>query len=111
MRHKYNKYEYLYSRSNNAKKTQVPPVFEQPGQIGEEEEILPNVEEYTITENKDVSDGPVIQEIVADYYRDPKVMIDDRDELPAEENEEEEHVQFDIRQAIISSEILKRPQY
>ena len=73
--------------------------------------ILPNVEEYTITENKDVSDGPVIQEIVADYYRDPKVMIDDRDELPAEENEEEEHVQFDIRQAIISSEILKRPQY
>ena len=34
-------------------------------------------------------------------------MIDDRDELPAEENEEEEHVQFDIRQAIISSEILK----
>ena len=27
------------------------------------------------------------------------------------ENEEEEHVQFDIRQAIISSEILKRPQY
>ena len=91
--------------------TQVPPVFEQPGQIGEEEEILPNVEEYTITENKDVSDGPVIQEIVADYYRDPKVMIDDRDELPAEENEEEEHVQFDIRQAIISSEILKRPQY
>ena len=70
-----------------------------------------NVEEYTITENKDVSDGPVIQEIVADYYRDPKVMIDDRDELPAEENEEEEHVQFDIRQAIISSEILKRPQY
>ena len=41
----------------------------------------------------------------------PKVMIDDRDELPAEENEEEEHVQFDIRQAIISSEILKRPQY
>ena len=96
---------------NNAKKTQVPPVFEQPGQIGEEEEILPNVEEYTITENKDVSDGPVIQEIVADYYRDPKVMIDDRDELPAEENEEEEHVQFDIRQAIISSEILKRPQY
>ena len=62
-------------------------------------------------ENKDVSDGPVIQEIVADYYRDPKVMIDDRDELPAEENEEEEHVQFDIRQAIISSEILKRPQY
>ena len=28
-----------------------------------------------------------------------------------EENEEEEHVQFDIRQAIISSEILKRPQY
>ena len=88
-------------KSNNAKKTQVPPVFEQPGQIGEEEEILPNVEEYTITENKDVSD----------YYRDPKVMIDDRDELPAEENEEEEHVQFDIRQAIISSEILKRPQY
>ena len=86
-------------KSNNAKKTQVPPVFEQPGQIGEEEEILPNVEEYTITENKDVSDGPVIQE------------IDDRDELPAEENEEEEHVQFDIRQAIISSEILKRPQY
>ena len=78
-------------KSNNAKKTQVPPVFEQPGQIGEEEEILPNVEEYTITENKDVSD--------------------DRDELPAEENEEEEHVQFDIRQAIISSEILKRPQY
>lgn len=98
-------------KNNNAKKTQVPPVFEQPGQIGEEEEILPNVEEYTITENKDVSDGPVIQEIVADYYRDPKVMIDDRDELPAEENEEEEHVQFDIRQAIISSEILKRPQY
>ena len=92
-------------KSNNAKKTQVPPVFEQPGQIGEEEEILPNVED------KDVSDGPVIQEIVADYYRDPKVMIDDRDELPAEENEEEEHVQFDIRQAIISSEILKRPQY
>ena len=91
-------------KSNNAKKTQVPPVFEQPGQIGEEEEILPN-------ENKDVLDGPVIQEIVADYYRDPKVMIDDRDELPAEENEEEEHVQFDIRQAIISSEILKRPQY
>ena len=39
-------------KSNNAKKTQVPPVFEQPGQIGEEEEILPNVEEYTITENK-----------------------------------------------------------
>ena len=67
-------------KSNNAKKTQVPLVFEQPGQIGEEEEILPNVEEYTITENKDVSDGPVIQEIVADYYRDPKVMIDDRDE-------------------------------
>jgi hypothetical protein len=28
-------------KSNNAKKTQVPPVFEQPGQIGEEEEILP----------------------------------------------------------------------
>ena len=84
-------------KSNNAKKTQVPPVFEQPGQIGEEEEILPNVEEYTITENKDVSDGPV--------------MIEDRNELPAEENEEEEHVQFDIRQAIISSEILKRPQY
>ena len=39
------------------------------------------------------------------------LLIDDRDELPAEENEEEEHVQFDIRQAIISSEILKRPQY
>ena len=31
-------------KSNNAKKTQVPPVFEQPGQIGEEEEIQPNVE-------------------------------------------------------------------
>ena len=84
-------------KSNNAKKTQ--------------EEILPNIEEYTITENKDVSDEPVIQEIVADYYRDPEVMIDDRNELPAENNEEEEHVQFDIRQAIISSEILKRPQY
>ena len=94
-------------KSNNAKKTQVPPVFEQPGQIGEEEEI----EGYTITENKDVSDEPVIQEVVADYYRDPEVMIDDRNELPAENNEEEEPVQFDIRQAIISSEILKRPQY
>ncbi|MFR3330908.1 MAG: hypothetical protein ACLTSL_12250 [Odoribacter splanchnicus] len=98
-------------KSNNAKKTQVPPVFEQPDPIGEEEEILPNVEEYTITENKDISDEPVIQEVVADYYRDPKVTADVRNELPTEENEEEEHVQFDIRQAIISSEILKRPQY
>lgn len=86
-------------------------LFSNARQIGEEEEILPNIEEYTITENKDVSDEPVIQEIVADYYRDPEVMIDDRNELPAENNEEEEHVQFDIRQAIISSEILKRPQY
>lgn len=98
-------------KSNNAKKTQVPPVFEQPDWIGEEEESLPDVEEYTITENQDVSDEPVIQEVGTDYYRDPKVMTDDRNELPTEENEEEEYVQFDIRQAIISSEILKRPQY
>ena len=98
-------------KSNNAKKNQVPPVFERPDWIGEEEEVVPNVEEYVITESQDFSDEPVIQEVVADYYRDPKVMADDRNESPTEENEEEEHVQFDIRQAIISSEILKRPQY
>lgn len=98
-------------KNNNAKKTQVPPVFEQPDWVGEEEEILSNVEEYTIAKNQNVSDESVIQKVGTDYYRDPKIMADNRNELPTEENEEEEHVQFDIRQAIISSEILKRPQY
>ena len=31
--------------------------------------------------------------------------------LPGEEDKEEHHSQFDIRQAIISSEILKRPEF
>ena len=31
--------------------------------------------------------------------------------FPVEEDKEEHHSQFDIRQAIISSEILKRPEF
>lgn len=98
-------------KRNNEKKNQVPPVFEQPDWVEEEEEILPNIEEYTIVENQDIPDEPVVQEMDADCYREPQVMADNKNELPTEENEKEEHVQFDIRQAIISSEILKRPQY
>lgn len=41
-----------------------------------------------------------------DHYRDPKTPVMIEDEEP-----EEEFTGFDIRQAIISSEILKRPEY
>lgn len=41
-----------------------------------------------------------------DHYRDPKAPVWIEDEEP-----EEEFAGFDIRQAIISSEILKRPEY
>lgn len=95
-------------KSNDTKKKRVPPVYEHPD-WGGEEESLQNVERYTISEDQELSVEPIVQEATADYYRDPKISVDN--DLQTEENEEEEHIYFDIRQAVISSEILKRPQY
>lgn len=98
---------------SNAKKQGPKPVFNFPDFQEEEEEDQKIEEGYT--EPKYVTITEIQKEEVkpeGDYYREPKETPQEESPIyQAQEEEEERHAQFDIRQAIISSEILKRPQF
>lgn len=101
---------------SNAKKQSPKPVFNLPDFQEQEEEDQKIEEEYT--EPVYVATFETQQEEVklpGDYYREPKETLQEESPvhhaLEEEGEEEERHAQFDIRQAIISSEILRRPQF
>lgn len=98
---------------SNSKKQGRKPVFELPDFQMEEEEDKRVEEEYTEPVFATISE-PRKEEVKlpGDYYRE--AVETPKEESPiyhTADDEEERHVQFDIRQAVISSEILKRPQF
>lgn len=94
-------------KSTNANKKKPHPVFSMPFEEEEEEEE----EGYTSPMEHKITELSDMESVISDDYY-PKKQSADR--LERSENAEEEEIQapvFDIRQAIISSEILKRPEF
>ncbi|MEG0796503.1 MAG: hypothetical protein RR397_08395 [Odoribacter sp.] len=98
------------------KKQQQKPEFQQPEE--RDEEMLDEIEEEYTNYKSKVKEASYSVETIpsTDYYK--KTMTPSLKEekenltlLSVEEEEKEENPHFDIRQAIISSEILNRPQY
>lgn len=85
-----------------------------PDSYEEEEDEIPeyrkNVQE--VTEERWRTETLVEEPVpTTDYYREIVPESGLSKNFTEEETEEEVHPHFDIRQAVISSEILKRPQY
>lgn len=93
-------------KSTNANKKKPHPVFSMPFEEEEEEEDegYTSPMEYKITESSDM------ESVVSDDYY-PEKQPANRPESPENAEEEIQAPAFDIRQAIISSEILKRPEF
>lgn len=98
---------------SNSKKEKRRPIFPEPYMEGEENEIE---EDYTnpviITEQEIISKKEKF--VPGDYYREP-IQTEKQENSPIyqsdKEEKNEEYFQLDIRQAIISSEILRRPEF
>lgn len=95
-----------------SKKEASKPVFESSDSAGEGDRDW-NLEESPVF----VREESMFQEQITgvaeetDYYKDPKVAAQVIISSSEEETETAESFHFDIRQAVISSEILKRPEY
>ena len=98
-------------------KREEPPVWREPEYTYEEEEEEPEertiVEEYNdiVLKKESVPSAVAGPTFFGDYYKTPKVPEEDILHILQEEPEEEPVHDFDIRQAVIASEILRRPQY
>lgn len=108
---------------SNSKKTAQKPFYPEPDYTNEEYEDAD--ERYIVYESaKDKELEQVLEnrfqpetaihEITDDYYN--PVLEEAKKESPVyasgtEEENEEESVYFDIRQAVISSEVLRRPEF
>jgi len=97
-------------------KRKAQPVFiPEPAPEDSREEEERTEEEYTIPEEYAFEEYSPEQTVVTempetDYYRERPATPGGLSAL-SEETEEEERTDFDLRQAIIASEILKRPEY
>lgn len=99
-------------------KREEPPVRREPEYTYEDEEPEEStiVEEYndTVLKKEPVFSSITEPTFFGDYYKKPEPQKEEPffgHEHILEEPEEEVAYDFDIRQAIIASEILRRPQY
>lgn len=103
------------NKSKNQNDVPRPFEVEYENKQNTEEEERTVVEGYgnlTKKENRDdrIHFEPIFEG--GDYYKQqPELSIEFSSLFKEESEEEEEHPEFDGRQAIISSEILRRPQY
>lgn len=100
---------------SNTKKEARKPVFQHPDLT--EEEDMKMGEWYTKIEKEEIADNkPTQKNMPGDYYKTmPKEEKKEQSSVfqtePEEEEVVEKHTSFDIRQAVIASEILRRPEY
>lgn len=97
---------------SNSKKQVRKPVFQEPDFQMEEDENETE-EYYTTTEYTPLQQDIAAMELPGDHYRiqQEEKLQEDSPIYNETEEDNEERIRFDIRQAIISSEILKRPQF
>lgn len=97
---------------SNSKKQVRKPVFQEPDFQMEEDENETE-EYYTTTEYTPLQQDLASMELPGDHYRiqQEEKLQEDSPIYNETEEDNEERIRFDIRQAIISSEILKRPQF
>lgn len=97
---------------SNSKKQVRKPVFQEPDFQMEEDENETE-EYYTTTEYTPLQQDHTAMELPGDHYRvrQEEKLQEESPIYNETEEDNEEHARFDIRQAIISSEILKRPQF
>lgn len=99
-------------KSSNAQKKRQQPIFPKP--YREEDDIETNDEgNYATPEftgNTETISTPMPEPLFStDYYR--KREPEKKNTLIVDDDDDDEVPQLDIRQAIISSEILKRPEF
>lgn len=97
---------------SNSKKQVRKPVFQEPDFQMEEDENETE-EYYTTTEYTPLQQDIAAMELPGDHYhiRQEEKLQEESPIYQEAEEDNEEYARFDIRQAIISSEILKRPQF
>lgn len=99
---------------SNSKKQVRKPIFQEPDfQLEEEDDENESEERYTNAEYTPLLQDIADMELPGDHYGiQQKEKLQEESPISNEtEEDNEEYTRFDIRQAIISSEILKRPQF
>ena len=103
-----------FVKSANAKKQAQKPVFQFPDFYEEDNNEEPLEPVYARTEYTPSTEMSEDDVMISDDYREPQqeeIALFQIGEAETEETSGEEERHFNLRQAIISSEILRRPEF